>query len=490
MLVQLDRRRDGTLEDIFYNFIYQPITDAAGQVEGIFVHAVDVTSQVRARQTLEIEVAARRRAQGLLAGERAILEMIARGRPLEDTLAALAHLIEQEAAGVLCSILLLQRDDPFSREGILRHGAAPSLPEEYNRAIDGIAIGPAVGSCGTAAYRGEPVVVLDIAGDPLWADFRDLALSHGLRACWSTPIRDSDGRVQGTFALYYREPSEPGPKERELVAVLTYLAGIAIERHRNEAERNKILAREREARAAAEAAVKVRDEFLSIASHELRTPVTVVKGVTQLLQRGVRRNRLDLERLPHHIDTIQRASDRLSVLISDLLDVSRLQSGQLTLRLELLDLVGLVQDVVDRHAMQLTEGHVLRARLPDAVVMVEADATRLEQILDNLLGNAAKYSPAGSPIDVRLSVEEDSVTVMVQDTGIGLPDSAAERIFEPFGRAENAIARNVPGMGLGLYVSRRIAELHAGRLWAESAGEGQGTTLYLWLPRVSEPQEH
>jgi signal transduction histidine kinase len=122
--------------------------------------------------------------------------------------------------------------------------------------------------------------------------------------------------------------------------------------------------------------------------------------------------------------------------------------------------------------------------------MVEADATRLEQILDNLLGNAAKYSPAGSPIDVRLSVEEDSVTVMVQDTGIGLPDSAAERIFEPFGRAENAIARNVPGMGLGLYVSRRIAELHAGRLWAESAGEGQGTTLYLWLPRVSEPQEH
>jgi signal transduction histidine kinase len=364
------------------------------------------------------------------------------------------------------------------------------LPEEYNRAIDGIAIGPAVGSCGTAAYRGEPVVVLDIAGDPLWADFRDLALSHGLRACWSTPIRDSDGRVQGTFALYYREPSEPGPKERELVAVLTYLAGIAIERHRNEAERNKILAREREARAAAEAAVKVRDEFLSIASHELRTPVTVVKGVTQLLQRGVRRNRLDLERLPHHIDTIQRASDRLSVLISDLLDVSRLQSGQLTLRLELLDLVGLVQDVVDRHAMQLTEGHVLRARLPDAVVMVEADATRLEQILDNLLGNAAKYSPAGSPIDVRLSVEEDSVTVMVQDTGIGLPDSAAERIFEPFGRAENAIARNVPGMGLGLYVSRRIAELHAGRLWAESAGEGQGTTLYLWLPRVSEPQEH
>src|SRR5438132_5401976 len=112
----------------------------------------------------------------------------------------------------------------------LRPGAAPKLPKSYTEASDGAFIGPSVGSCGTAAYRGEQVIVSDIAVDPLWADFRELALTHSLRACWSTPIFSAEGRVIGTFAMYYREPRSPSPQEQDTIKHITYLAGIAIQR--------------------------------------------------------------------------------------------------------------------------------------------------------------------------------------------------------------------------------------------------------------------
>jgi PAS domain S-box-containing protein len=116
----------------------------------------------------------------------------------------------------------------------LRHGAAPSLPIPYNEAIDGLVIGPSVGSCGTAAYRAEPVIVSDIATDPLWSDFRGLALAHGLQACWSTPILSSARSVLGTFAIYYREPRSPTPQEQNLIEQITHLASIAVEREQAE----------------------------------------------------------------------------------------------------------------------------------------------------------------------------------------------------------------------------------------------------------------
>jgi PAS domain S-box-containing protein len=171
-----------------------------------------------------IDIEDRKRAEMLLAGEKRVLEMIARDQSLEVTLDALCRVAEEMAPGSLSSILVL---DPRTRR--LRHGAAPSLPVAYSKAIDGIVIGPAVGSCGTAAYRGEPVTVDDIATDPLWAEFRDLALAHGLRACWSTPIVSSQGAVLGTFATYYREPRRPTGDERNVIDRFTQIASIALE---------------------------------------------------------------------------------------------------------------------------------------------------------------------------------------------------------------------------------------------------------------------
>ena len=169
----------------------------------------------------------RKRAEALLAGEKRILEMIAKGDSLPAIFDALCQLVEAQLPDVISSVLLLEGDR-------LRHGGAPSLPNSYNEAINGLVIGPSEGSCGTAAYRAEPVIVSNIATDPLWAKYRDLALSHSLRACWSTPILSSEKKVLGTFAMYYREPRSPTSQDFGLVELATHLVRIAVERDRAE----------------------------------------------------------------------------------------------------------------------------------------------------------------------------------------------------------------------------------------------------------------
>jgi GAF domain-containing protein len=162
------------------------------------------------------------------AGQSRVLKLIAANAPLSEILASLVLLIEEQSPGMLCSVLLLSADGNH-----IEHGAAPSLAPEYVKAIDGAPIGPKAGSCGTAMYRGKPVIVTDIFQDDLWEDYRDVAALSGLRACWSTPIMSSKGKVLGSFAMYYPEPRTPTGEESRLTSVATYIAGLAIE-HRNQ----------------------------------------------------------------------------------------------------------------------------------------------------------------------------------------------------------------------------------------------------------------
>jgi PAS domain S-box-containing protein len=176
-------------------------------------------------RSVMVDITERKRADAVLAGEREILGLIATGAPLTGVLDGICRLIESMQDDILASVLLVE-------SGRLRHGAAPSLPRPYVEAIDGLAIGPGAGSCGAAASRREAVVVADIATDPLWAAYRDLALCHGLRACWSSPVLGGAGEVMATFALYHRVPRLPSPEEMELVARATDLIRIAVERDR------------------------------------------------------------------------------------------------------------------------------------------------------------------------------------------------------------------------------------------------------------------
>jgi signal transduction histidine kinase/CheY-like chemotaxis protein len=242
-----------------------------------------------------------------------------------------------------------------------------------------------------------------------------------------------------------------------------------------------------QARRAAEEAAHARDEFLSIASHELRNPVAGIKGTAQLLRRMRRSGRLTDERLDQYVSSIEVGSNRLATLTEDLLDVSRLQQGVLPLRLRSTDLVALIRDVVAR--LPEPARRRVRLELADTIPPIVVDPDRVEQIVVNLLDNADKYAPGGDPIDVSLGEDADGLQLRVRDRGLGLPRGSSEQIFQPFGRAANAQAANIPGLGLGLYICRQIAGQHGGRLWAESNGEGHGTIFTLWLPVAPRAQE-
>ncbi|MFF8930836.1 GAF domain-containing SpoIIE family protein phosphatase [Streptomyces longwoodensis] len=218
------------VREAVFDFTYEPRLDAGGNVAGVRIIGVQITQLVQARR--------------LTAEHRVLLEQIARQAPLTQVLEGMAHAIEELSPDeVLVSVLLADEDGRH-----LRHGAAPSLPGFYNAAIDGIATGEGVGSCGTAAHRRAPVVVTDIATDPFWDDFRDLAERARLAACWSTPILARDGSLLGTFAMYHRTPRAPQEADLALARVFADTAALAIERHRTEAARRAAEAKEKAAR--------------------------------------------------------------------------------------------------------------------------------------------------------------------------------------------------------------------------------------------------
>jgi GAF domain-containing protein len=210
-------------------------------------------------------------------GQSQILEMIATNAPLSETLDKLVLLIEAQTPNMFCSVLLLSDDGDH-----IRHASAPSLPQDYVKAINGSSIGPQHGSCGTAMYRGQPVIVSDILSDPLWEDYRELAKMSGMRACWSTPILSGNGKVLGSFAMYYREPRTPTGEESSLTEAATRIAGLAIERQ----AAKEILARTQAQLAQATQAAATGEAAASIAqdvNQELEAIVNEAKsGVDQL----------------------------------------------------------------------------------------------------------------------------------------------------------------------------------------------------------------
>ncbi len=196
----------------------------------ILVGGTDMSGETGSGVSFVLDITERKWAEELLNGQRDILRKIAAGVPMSETLNELILVMERQVPDMLCSILLVDSDGAH-----LRHGAAPSLPEEFNRVAGSLPIAEGVGSCGTAAFRGEQVIVEDIESDPLWSEGKAVALPHGLRACWSTPLFDEESKVVGTFAIYYRQPGRPTPHHLQIIDIATQTAVIAINRYRSEA---------------------------------------------------------------------------------------------------------------------------------------------------------------------------------------------------------------------------------------------------------------
>jgi PAS domain S-box-containing protein len=692
------------LEEHYLDFVCMALREPDGKVAGVLLHGVDVTERTRAN--------------ALAVGQRGALELAVTDAPLGDVLDVLARTAEDYSGGAaLASVQLVSADGQY-----LRHAAAPSLPLDFQVAIDAIRIGAVAGAAGGAAWRAEPVATFDIAAAPLWDGWTGLPLAHGLHGCRALPILAPSGAVLGTFTLYYRDAGQPQAQEEAALALLANTASLVIGQRHEAAERQAAEQRSRailesmsegfialdaswcisyangafetvtrrrrddliggqfwdlfpELRGGAQeqalrrsfqtrtpsrievydeaeerwfeinafpmespgagegmalyfrdetdrrraeegirrlAAVAeqssdfigiftpdaggiylnpagrsmaglhpdtniaawrmldffpredrafvrehmmaaltgdeaawegelrlaqpqgreplpvylkgfaVRDavgqniglatitrditaqkraedelrrvaadlseadhrksEFLATLAHELRNPLAPIRTGLDLLKMSPRTAEPDAAAQRVH-GMMDRQLGHLIHLVDDLLDIARITRGRIELKKEPVLLRSIVATAVETStALIEAHRHELAVELPPEPLELEADVTRMVQVLSNLLNNAAKYTPAGGRITLSAWREDGHAVIAVADSGIGIPSASIGSVFEMFTQVRGSLDRAQGGLGIGLSLVRRLVELHGGRVSAFSGGRGRGSTFTVRLP--------
>jgi signal transduction histidine kinase len=410
-----------------------------------------------------------------------LLERLVAGSKNEDLPEALemvVHTVEAQVDGMIGSILLL---DQTTQQ--LRHGAGGRLPQHYRDAIDGIVIGPEAGSCGTAAWLKDRVIVADIDTDSKWVLYRDLAHSSGLRACWSQPILDGN-RVLGTFAMYYAQPRIPTGDELLVIDAAAHLARLAIERHQSRvmaAEQRKL--QDRLARGQKMESMTV---LAGGVAHDFNNLLVGILGSADLAEQKIPSNSpvlIDLQR-------IQSAALGCSELCKQLLAYA----GKGKLVVQAFYLPSLIQDMGRLLEVSLPKSIALAYQLTPDLPAIEGDPSQIQQVVMNLLTNAAEAIGSENGVitvsvglntvnasDIQQTSDGSNVppgayvTLKVSDTGCGMSTDTTKRIFDPFYTTKS------PGRGLGLAAVLGIVRSHEGFLRVHSE-LGKGSSFELNIP--------
>lgn len=326
-----------------------------------------------------------------------------------------------------------------------------------------------------------------LARQPTWSDLPIVVLTHrGTNSAISVYALETLGNIMlldrpvhvATLVSTIRTALRARMRQYQIREHL-------LEREQAAEERERLYAAERQARAEAENALRIRDEFLSIAAHELKTPLTTLMGNVDLIERRARRENSLSERDARSVHVAGQQARRLKQLIDGLLDLSRLELGQLSIEPQPLDLRALARRVVDEVQPGLSR-HSIVFRMPDQPVTIAGDEVRLEQVLQNLIQNAIRYSPNGGSVEVLVEAAEQPARacLRVRDHGIGIASDALEQLFERFYRVPDASIEHIHGVGIGLYVVKEIVTMHGGTVKvASEAGVGSTFTVYLPLHR-------
>ena len=422
--------------------------NATGDCEAVVATMVDVTEQ--------------RRQELLQQGQTHILDLLYQNRPLEEVCTAIVEAIECVEEGLLCSILQLN-----TRTGTLHKVAAPSLPDFYNNAVDGMEIGEGVGSCGAAAFSKRRVVVADILSHPYWQKARRLIEKTDLRSCWSQPIFSNNGEVLGTFAIYYTEPREPGPFELELIRSAADLTALAI--------------CHKQALSALQRRDQLKSEFISTAAHELNTPLASILGYAELLLNSQEHASTPTDKKEKYLNIIIEKAEMLSRIIDDLLDISKIENGySLGLQKKSTHIRKTITNVINRFE-RIASQHVFCLEMNDDFPeSATIDEGRIIQVLDNLLSNSVKYSPEGGVVKLAAAAKPDKLEISISDQGVGMSENQLDQIFDKFYRA-NTEDKAVQGLGLGMSIVKEIIEAHKGEIVIKS-NIGEGTQVHFTVP--------
>jgi len=452
------RRKDGTLIPI--SLTVSPVRDDDGVIIGASKIARDISDRLRTERMLARAEADRadlqRRLLSLVAASRSLVSnpdveavLSATMRLAQELIAADAYVMWREHGDDWALVRSVGVSQEFQRIAAPRVGGRPMAPPDEPLIISDVLTAPQVQSR-LDAYRLERIVSLLLI-----------------------PMRIG-GRVSGTLAFYYRHPHDFTDVEVQTATALGNLAAAGL----TSAE---IHEQERQAREEARQANRVKDQFLATLSHELRTPLNAILGYTRMLLRRA----VTVERHEHALRVVERNASSLAQIVDDVLDVSRIVSGKLALKEEQVDLAALAQHATETVAPTADDKGVrLSTDVGASPVLVTGDANRLQQVVWNLVTNAVKFTPAGGSVRVELSATERTAVLTVTDSGIGIKPEFLGAIFEPFRQADTRPSREYGGLGLGLAIARRIAELHGGTIVARSAGEGAGAAFELILPLV------
>jgi len=410
--------------------------------------------------------------EALLAGEKQLFELVASGHSTSDVLDAICRLVERVATGCYCSVVLV--DSSGAR---LEHGAAPTLPASFIGSIIGRPVNIDSGPCAMAATLNEQVIATDLTTETRWADYKwcPMALAHGIKSCWSTPISSSAGRILGAFALYHAEPKAPTSLHERLIEQLTHIASIAIERQLTEDALNSV-------RSDLTRVARVQSLGVLTASiaHEVNQPLAGIVTNANTCLRMLIADPPNVEGARKTAQRTIRDSTRAAEVITKL----RALFTQKDAPTASVDLNDALREVITLSLRELRRnGVILRTELVDDLPSIAGNRVQIQQVILNLLRNASDAMSAvkDRPRELLVRSERDSdcVRLSVRDAGVGFAAEDAYRLFEPFYTTKS------DGMGIGLSISRSVIESHHGRLWA-TPNDGPGATFSFSLPLGTE----